>query len=57
MMDVDKGIGQALADKSAVGAINRPLLLGWRILLICRIGARVADKSAVGAINRPLRLG
>jgi hypothetical protein len=34
-MDIDKIIGPRLADKSAVGAINRPLRLGWVILFIC----------------------
>jgi hypothetical protein len=37
------------ADKSAVGAINRPLRVGEQ--------AERADKSAVGTINRPLRVG
>src|SRR6266705_3333048 len=32
MMDVDKLPGQPLADKSAVGGINRPLRYCWQIL-------------------------
>jgi hypothetical protein len=39
------------ADKSAMGAMNRPLRMVWT----SKHGAR-ADKSAVGAMNRPLRM-
>src|SRR6266571_7446166 len=37
-MDIDKIVGQALADKSAVGAINRPLRYCQTILLMNMIG-------------------
>jgi len=33
-MDIDKIVGQSLADKSAVGAINRPLRYCRSILLM-----------------------
>jgi hypothetical protein len=49
------------ADKSAVGAINRPLRrVGRPWELMCSMvgeGEDGADKSAVGAVNRPLRRG
>src|SRR5947209_6614761 len=38
IMDVDKLIGLRLADKSAVGAINRPLRSGRSMLFMCIIG-------------------
>jgi hypothetical protein len=36
-MDIDKILGHPLADKSAVGAINRPLRSDWGISLMCII--------------------
>jgi len=38
IMDIDKRVGQSLADKSAVGAINRPLQYCQMILLMNIIG-------------------
>jgi hypothetical protein len=45
IMDIDKIVGQSLADKSAVGAINRPLRYCRSISLMDIIGPLLAEND------------
>jgi hypothetical protein len=46
-MDIDKILGHPLADKSAVGAINRPLRSDWGISLMCIIAPMSSQRQPV----------
>src|SRR6266571_2941139 len=48
IMDVDKRIGEPLADQSAVAAINRPLRSGWSSLSMGIIGCTINRYPCLG---------